>query len=134
MFAPEADVILTNGLIEITCEEVVDLAVPQKWAGGGMALFDELPNEGEATFAGLSVDESDELLAGEIARMRRDKIKETSFVLGVAERAESDGVHACDVHKAKISAVVSWVSRTRCSLGWSCCLANRWNPAFDFSA
>src|SRR5258708_8137907 len=125
MFAPEADVILADGFIEITCEEVVDLAVPQKWAGGGMALFDELPNEGQATLAGLSANESNELLAGEVARMRRDKVKETSLVLGVAERAQSNGVHAGDVHSAKIFAVISWVSRTRRSLGWSCCRSNR---------
>src|SRR6266568_1555819 len=134
MFAPEADVILADGFIEITCEEVVDLPVPQKWAGRGMALFDKLPNESEAALSGLSVDESEELLAGEVARVRRDKVKETGLVLGVAERAQSDGIHACDVHKAKIFAVISWVSRTRRSLGWSCCLANRWNPALAFSA
>src|SRR5712691_2244121 len=134
MFPPEANVVLADGLIEIACEEVVDLAVPQKWAGGSMALLDELPNEGQAALAGLSIDESNELLAGEVARVRRDNVKETSLVLGVAERAESDRVHACDVHKAKISAVISWVSRTRRSLGWSCGLANRWNPALAFSA
>src|SRR5437870_5184917 len=108
MFAPEADIILANGLIQIAREDVVDLAVPQKWARGGVALFDELPNEGQATLAGLSVDESNELLAGEVARVRRDKVKKTGLVIGVAEGAQSNGVHACDVHRAKISAVISW--------------------------
>ena len=45
MFAPEADVILANGLVEIPRKNVVDLAIPQIRAGGGVALFDELPNE-----------------------------------------------------------------------------------------
>ncbi len=134
MFAPEADVILADGLIEIACIEVIDLAVPQIKAGGGVALFDELPNEGQATLAGLSVDEAEELLAGEVARMSSDQVEKTGLVLGVAERAESNGIHPCDVHRAKISAVISWVSRTRRSLGWSCGLAKRWNPAFAFSA
>jgi len=51
---------------------VVDLAIPQKWVGRGMTLFDGLPNEGEATLAGLSVDEAEELLAGKITRMCGD--------------------------------------------------------------
>src|SRR5713226_9174235 len=134
MFAPEADVVLGNGLIEIACEEVIDLTVPQKSARRGMTPFEELPNEGQATLTGLSLDQSNELLAGEVARMRRDNVEETRLVLSVAERTYSDGVHAGDVHSAKISAVISWVSRTRRSLGWSCCRANKWNPAFAFSA
>ena len=72
MFAPEADVILANSLIEIACEEVVDLAVSEVRAGRGVALFDEFPNEGQATLAGLSINKAEELLAGEVARMRRD--------------------------------------------------------------
>src|SRR6266849_5906374 len=66
--------------------EVIDLTVPQKWARRGMTPFEELPNEGQATLTGLSLDESNELLAGEVARMRRDNVEETRLVLSVAER------------------------------------------------
>jgi len=45
MLAPEADVILANGLVEIACEKMVDLSIPQIRMGGCVALFDELPNE-----------------------------------------------------------------------------------------
>jgi len=51
---------------------VVDLAVSEVRAGRGVALFDEFPNEGQATLAGLSINKAEELLAGEVARMRRD--------------------------------------------------------------
>jgi len=78
----------------------------------------------------LALDESNKLLTSEVARMCRDKVEETGLVLGVPERAKSDDVHAGDVHKAKISAVISWVSRTRRSLGWSCCRANKWESSF----
>src|SRR5690349_91356 len=132
MFAPEADVILANRLVDIAREKVIDLTIPKIKAGGGVSLFEELSNEIQAALAGLSVDEFEELLTGEIARMGRDNVKEASLVFGVAKRPESDGIHARDVHRAKISAVISWVSRTRRSLGWSCGLANKWNPIFAF--
>src|ERR1700751_2682706 len=117
MFAPEADVVLANGLVKIACKEVIHLAIPQIGVGGGMALFDKLPNEIQAALAGLTAHESKELLAGEVGRVRCDRGKKTSLILGIAKRTQSNGVHPCDVHRAKISAVISWVSRTRRSLG-----------------
>jgi hypothetical protein len=37
MFAPEVDVILANGLVEIAREKVIDLAIPQISVSGGDA-------------------------------------------------------------------------------------------------
>ncbi len=134
VFATEADIILADGFVQVPGEEMVDLAVAQARARGGVPLFEQLPDKGQAALSRLALDESNKLLTSEVARMGGDKVEETGFVLGVAERSKSDGVHAGDVHKAKISAVISWASRTRRSLGWSCCRANKWNPALAFSA
>src|SRR5437879_6080285 len=99
---------------------MVDLTVAQAGARGGVAFFEQLSNEGQAALSRLALDESNKLLAGEVARMRCHEVEKTGLVLGVAERAERDDVYAGDVHRAKILAVISWVSRTRRSLGWSC--------------
>ena len=107
MLPAEADVVLANDFVEIASEKMVDPAVPQAQASGSVALFDELPNECQATLSGLAIDEADKLLAGKVTGMGDDKIEETGFVLGVAKRAQSDGVHPWDVHRAKILAVIS---------------------------
>src|ERR1700694_2269826 len=85
-------------------------------------------------FAGLRLDELEELLAGEMAGMHGHQVEETGLLLRVAELHNGLRMHGKDFHKAKMLAVISWVSRTRRSLGWSCCRAKRWNPALAFSA
>jgi hypothetical protein len=42
------------------------------------------------------------VVTAEIAGMRGNKVEETSFLFGVAERTERDGVYAGNVHNAKI--------------------------------
>src|SRR5437867_4356137 len=134
VFAAEADIILADGFVQVPGEEMVDLAVAEAGARGGVTFFEQLSDKGQAALSRLALDESNKLLTREVAGMCGDKVEETGLVLGVAERAQSDGVHACDVHKAKVLAVISWVSRTRRSVGWSCCRANRWSPALAISA
>jgi hypothetical protein len=53
--------------------------------------------------------------------MRSHKVEKASFLLRVTETAEGFCVDGKDFHRAKILAVISWVSRTRCSWAWSCC-------------
>ncbi len=60
MFAPEPDVVLANGLVEIAGKKMVDLAIPQIWAGGCVALLNELPHEIQAALAGFCVDKAEE--------------------------------------------------------------------------
>lgn len=55
----------------------------------------------------LNTDKADELLTVEIAGMSRDKIEEISFGFGIAKRLQGDGVHAGDIHRAKILAAIS---------------------------
>src|SRR6266481_752364 len=127
VFATEADIILADSFVEVAGEKMVDLAVAQTGARGDVAFLEQLSDKGLAPFSRLALDEANKLLTSEVARMCADKVEETGLVIGVAERAESDDVHAGDIHRAKILAVISCVSRTRRSLGWSCCRANNWN-------
>jgi hypothetical protein len=47
------------------------------------------------------------------------QVEKTGFILGVAKRAQSDDVHARDVHRAKILAVSSCSLSTRRKRGMS---------------
>ena len=60
---------------------MVDLAVAEAGARGGVAFFEQFSNEGQAAFSRLPSDEADELVTGEVARMCGDKVEETGFVL-----------------------------------------------------
>src|SRR5712692_7811039 len=134
VLAPEADVVPADGFIKIPREEVKDAAIPQVLLRTGVLLFRNLPGKGNAALAGLCLNELEKLLAGEIAGMRGHKVEETGLLLGVTEPHKSLRINGKDFHRAKILAVISWVSRTRRSLAWSCCRAKRWNPALAFSA
>src|SRR5882762_8631123 len=130
----EADIVPADGFIEIPREKVIDAAIPQVFLGTGVLLFGDFAGKGHAALARLGLDELQELLAGEVARMRGHQVEETGFLLGVAEVHKGLGKNGKDFHSAKILAVISWVSRRRRSLAWSCCRAKRWNPALAFSA
>jgi len=111
MFATKADVFLADGFVENASEKMVDLPTAQAGTRRSVALLKQLSNESQARLSGLGTDDANELSASEVAGMRKYKMEESSFVLGVAKRPQSDSVHARDVHRAKILAVSS------CSLG-----------------
>ncbi len=98
-----------------------------------MFLFHNLLGKDDAAFAGFHLDELKKLLAGEIPGMRSHKVEEAGLLFRIAEIAERFRVDGEDFHRAKILALISWVSRTRRNLAWSCCRANMWNPALAFS-
>jgi hypothetical protein len=50
-----------------------------------MPLFEELSDEAQAAFSGLAVNETNKLLASEVAGMRGHQVEKTGFILGVAE-------------------------------------------------
>jgi hypothetical protein len=124
VFAAEADVILADGFVKIAGEKVIDLTIAQAGTCLSVALLKEFSNESQAAFSGLAVDEADKLLAGEVAGMRGHEAEKTSFVFGVTEPAQSDAVHARDVHRAKILAVSSCSLSARRKRGISWCRAN----------
>src|SRR5208337_3844960 len=110
-----------------------DAAMPKVFLRACMPLLHNLSAKSNAALAGFHLDELEELLAGEIAGMRGHKVEETGLLLRIAEIPERFGVHGEDFHRAKILALISWVSRTRRNLAWSCWRANMWNPALAFS-
>ena len=99
--------------------------MPEVFLGAGVLLLDHFSCEGDAALAGFCPDELQKLLAGEVAGMRSHKVEKASFLLRVTETAEGFRVDGKDFHRAKILAVISWVSRTRRNLAWSCCRAKR---------
>jgi len=113
---------------------VKDAAIPQIFLRPGVLLFGDFTRKDNAALARLRLDELEELLAGERAGMRGHEVEETGLLLRVAELHKSLCMDGKDFHRAKILAVISWASRTRRSLGWSCCRAKKWNPALAFSA
>ena len=133
VYAPETDILPANGFVQIAREKMKDTAMPEVFLGAGVLLLDDFSGKGHAALAGLRLDELQELLAGEVAGMRRHKVEETGFLLRIAESAEGFRMYGEEFHRAKILAVISWVSRTRRSLAWSCCRAKTWNPALAFS-
>src|SRR6202140_5046887 len=129
----ETNIVPADGFIEIPREKVEHTPIPQVFLGAGVLLFGDFAGKGHAALAGLGLDELEELLAGEVAGMRGHQVEETGLLLGVAKVHKGLGKNGKDVHRAKILAVISWVSRTRRSLAWSCCRAKKWNPALAFS-
>ena len=125
MHAAETDVFPADRLIEIARKEVEYPAMPEVFLGAGVLLLDHFSCEGNAALAGFCLSELQKLLAGEVAGMGGHKVEKASFLLRVTETAEGFRVDGKDFHRAKILAVISWVSRTRRSLAWSCCRAKR---------
>jgi hypothetical protein len=70
-------------------------------------LFHNLTGKGDAAFAGFGLDELQELLASEIARMRSHQVEETGFLLRIAEIPERFGMDGEEFHRAKILALIS---------------------------
>ena len=103
---------------------MIHLTIAQAGTCRSVALLKEFSNESQAALSGLAVDEADKLLAGEVDGMRGHEVEETSFVFGVAERAQNDCVRARDVHREKILAVSSCSLSTRRKRGISWCRAN----------
>jgi hypothetical protein len=83
-------------------------------------FFHYFSGKGHAALAGFHLDELKKLLAGEIPGMRSHKVEETGLLFRIAEIAERFRVDGEDFHRAKILALISWVSRTRRNLAWSC--------------
>src|SRR5216683_1222877 len=121
---PETDILPANGFIEIPREKMKDAAMSEVFLRASVSLFHNLSGKGDAALAGFRLDELQKLLASEIARMRSHKVEETGFLLRIAEIAECLRVDGKDFHRAKIFALISWVSRTRRNLAWSCWRAN----------
>ena len=88
MDAPEADVLSADGFVQIAREKVKDTTMPEVFLGAGVLLVEDLLGEGHAALAGLRLDELQELLTGEVPGMRRHKVEETCFFLGIAKAAE----------------------------------------------
>src|SRR5258708_4199237 len=130
---PETDILSADGFIEIPRGQMEDSAMSQVFLGASVFLLHDLSSENNAAFAGLGLNELQELLAREIPGMRSYKAEETGFLFGIAEVPERFRVDSEDFHRAKILALISWVSRTRRNFAWSCCRANMWNPALAFS-
>src|SRR5712664_236428 len=101
-----------------------DSAMPKVFLRAGMLLFHHFSGKCNAAFAGFRLDEPEKLLAGEVPGMRGHKVEETGLLFRIAEIPERFRVDGEDFHKAKILALISWVSRTRRNLAWSCCRAN----------
>src|ERR1700682_2077665 len=81
----ETDIVPSDGFIQIPQEKVIDTAIPQTFLCGGVLLFSDLAGKGNAAFAGLRLDELEELLTGEIAGTRGHQVEETGLLLRVAE-------------------------------------------------
>ena len=124
MYTAKTDVLSADGFIEIPREEMKDTAMPEVLLRASVFLLHNLSSKSDAALAGLGLDELQELLAGEIAGMRGYKVKKGGFFLRVAEIPECVRMDREDLHRAKILALISWVSRTRRNLAWSCCRAN----------
>jgi hypothetical protein len=84
-----------------------DTAMPEVFLRGGVLLFHNLSGKVDAAFAWLCLDELQKLLAGEIARMRSHKVKETGFLFRIAEIPERFRVDGEEFHRAKILALIS---------------------------
>jgi hypothetical protein len=87
-------------------------------------LFHDLSGKGDAALTRFGIDKLQELLAGEVARMRSYKVEETGLLLRIAEIPERFRMDGEYFHRAKILALISCVSRTRRNLAWSCWRAN----------
>jgi len=85
----------------------------------GVLLFHNLLVKDDAALAGFHLDELKKLLAGEIPGIRSHKVEETGLLFRIAEIAERFRMDGEDFHRAKILALISWVSRTRRNLAWS---------------
>src|SRR6267143_4809634 len=101
-----------------------DPAMAKVFFRAGVLLFHDFSGKGNTAFAGFHLDEPEKLLAGEIPGMRSHKVEETGLLFRIAEIAERFRMDGEDFHRAKILALISWVSRTRRNLAWSCCRAN----------
>jgi hypothetical protein len=104
---PETDILPANGSVEITGEKMKDAAMPKVFLRTGVLLFHNLSCEGDAALTGLRLDELQELLAGEIARMRSHKVKETGLLFRIAEISECFRMDGQEFHSEKILALIS---------------------------
>src|SRR6516165_774793 len=107
-------------------------AMSEVFLCAGMLLLHDLSSKGDTALACLGLNELQELPAGQVPGMSSHKVKKLSFLFRIAEIPECFRMNGQDFHKAKILALISCVSRTRRSFAWSCCRANRWNPALAF--
>src|SRR5260370_35953276 len=89
-----------------------------------MPFLHNLSAKSNAALAGFHLDELEKLLAGEIPGMRGHEVEETGLLFRIAEIPERFGMNGEEFHNAKILALISWVSRTRRNLAWSCWRAN----------
>ena len=101
-----------------------DAPMPEVLLWASVFLLHNLSSKSDAALSWLGLDELQELMAGEIAGMRGHKVKKTGLLLRIAEIPERLRMDGEDLHRAKILALISWVSRTRRNLAWSCCRAN----------
>jgi hypothetical protein len=88
MYTPKTDVLSADRFIEIPREEMEDAAMAEVFLRAGVLLFHDLSSKGNAALAGLRLNELQELLAGEIARMRGHKVEKTGLLLRIAEIPE----------------------------------------------
>src|SRR5713101_6310560 len=98
VYTPKADILPSNGLIQIPREEMKDAAMPEVLLRGGVFLLHDLSGKGNAALAGFRLDELQELLASEIARMRGHKVEEVGLLLRIAEISECLRMDGKDFH------------------------------------
>src|SRR5579884_4025739 len=81
--------------------------------GRGVFLGEDLPSERIGTVSALHVGKVQVLARSEVAGVCADNIEEAGFGLGVAEFFQRVEIDVFDVHRLRISAVISRSFKTR---------------------
>src|SRR6266404_926278 len=111
--APKTDILPANSFIKIPREKMKDAAMSEVFLRASVLPFHDFSGKGNAALAGFHLDELKKLLASEIPGMRSHKVEETGLLFRIAEIPERFRVDGEDFHRAKILALISWVSRSR---------------------
>ena len=105
--------------VESPRKKVVNRTVSHVVANGGVTVVQYLPSKLRGAFSTVCARKVQILPENEITRVSRDNVEELRLRLGVTELHEQFDLIARDVHKLRISAVISRCSSTRRRLGTS---------------
>src|SRR6267142_5749975 len=104
---PVAQVFPAYLAVHLARKHAMDSAVSGQLAGASMFLRVQLVPEQGRALTPLRFRECKELAGDEVARMRGHEIEETGFFFGVAKCLQGSDMVGCDVHRERISAVIS---------------------------
>jgi len=85
---PIAEIILTDGGVELLRTEVIDETPTRVSLSAGMTKTEQFFDQSSIALATLGMGEPDELRHYEVPRMRRHKVKEPGFHFRITEGAE----------------------------------------------